>query len=222
MIAEKALNIQNRFKFLEKSIQNIDWSNKKILFFDYTRLQEKFKTKALSLYPKSFESIPRTNKHRIVIDWLERANPFPPLLNTFQPSYSKPEEISVGYVDEDKYYHQITFYCGESDTTPSLFTKKVRGTSTYDGDFGIAYIIHLRKRLFKKPMITELESNKVIRWSLPPLNPDIMEVRWAAYEIGSYNGFEELLVILFFTILELIAIYILVSYLFSVLKLRNK
>ena len=84
--------------------------------------------------------------------------------------------LSYGYVGTDNRYHQVTYYWGESDSTPSPLVRKVRGSETGHGDYLVRYTVYLSRDLgaHRAPF------------------PNIDRIDWSTYKGGSYNGAEEL------------------------------
>ena len=118
--------------------------------------------------------LPDQSDSLVPIDYVAHANPYPQPLDVvrgFDISY-----VSFGYVGVDERYHQVTYYWGESDSTPSFLVRKVRGHETGWGDYFVRYTVFLSMDLKPHPS----------RW------PDIDRVDWSTYEGGSYNGFEEI------------------------------
>jgi len=145
------------------------------------------------------------SKHPLLvdIDWVMKANPYPPLLGEYTEAYPVPNYISFGYIDLLDNYKQITYYYGEADTTPSIFMNKVRSSSTYWGDYFVKYTFYLSKQMVKKPLMMGI----IIDEKLPPKYPNIDHIEWSSYAGASSNGFEEFGLALLATLLEIIFIY---------------
>ncbi len=126
---------------------------------------------------------PLPSSHPLLIDilWVQRANPYPPLLAEVSEGYRQQlGYCSFGYLGVDGRYHQITLYVGESDTLPTFLVKKVRGGSTLWGDYFTQYLFLLSRE-------TEL-----IDKNGQPNQPEIDAIEWGSFRGGSYDGFEEI------------------------------
>jgi hypothetical protein len=126
----------------------------------------------------------------IPIQQVTRGNPYPQpfaVVNGRDVDY-----VSYGYVGADGRYHQVTHYWGESDATPSILVKKVRGPQTGWGDYFVRYTVYLSRDLKSKPRTVSAEAGEVTSWEPPPTSVDVDRVDWSTYEGGSYDGFEEL------------------------------
>jgi hypothetical protein len=97
-----------------------------------------------------------------------RANPYPQPL----PTSDYPYWLSLTYRATDTGFHQITWYGGESDSTPSLLVRKVPSHVGW-GDYFVRYTVQLSRATMKE-------------------SPYVDSLRWHAYRGGSYDGFEEL------------------------------
>jgi len=187
------------------------------IVFKY-RLQKKHKSKYhikefVNLFKNKFGitfdenmSLPSEHPLLVDIDWIMRANPYPPLLSEYS-HYPVPDYVSFGYIDISGEYKQITYYHGEADTTPSLFVTKVRGSSTYYGDYFINYTVYLSKRTVKKPLITNMKTGEVVEWNPPPKIPKIEHIEWSSYAGASSNKFEELGFSLLATLIQTYLLY---------------
>lgn len=128
-------------------------------------------------------------KHPLLLDisWVQAANPYPPLLAEFNPDYGR-SYFSFGYLGIDGRYHQLSTLSGETDTTPSLFIKKVRGAQTNWGDYYVEYVLLITKEVKPVPRVTD-KSGNVSSWEKPA--PTIDLATWGTYAGGGYDGFEE-------------------------------
>jgi len=155
------------------------------------------------LSPGDAAALPSEHPELVDIEWVRRANPYPPLLYGYYSTGYHYGFVSFGYMGVDDDYHQITFYRGEADSTPSLFIPKTRGSQTGWGDYFIEYTVYLTSNSFKNSTRDTLASGKARELSSPLYPPDIDRIDWNTYEGGSYNGFEEIIMALIGPILEL-------------------
>jgi hypothetical protein len=125
----------------------------------------------------------------LTFEQVEALNPHPPVLKA--PFAYHPYWLSLGYLSDDARYHQITWYGGEADTTPSVLVPKVSGRSG-EGDYFVRYTVVMSREIERQPLILSNQTGEVIRWREPRLWPDLEAVTWDAYAGGSYNGFEEI------------------------------
>ena len=124
---------------------------------------------ALGVATNTLTSVERSRPEYIPLETVIRLNPYPQVLRTEDDPYW----LSVGYRSTDARYHQITWYGGESDTTPSLLVKKVTPRATGWGDYFVRYTVALSKET--------------------PAHPGQIEaLQWQSYRGGSYDGFEEM------------------------------
>lgn len=142
---------------------------------------------ALGITPAALSSANASNPHFIPLEDVIQLNPYPQT----HRSEHYPCWLSVGYRSNDKRYHQITWYGGESDTTPSLLVRKVRPYETLWGDYFIRYSVKLSKETTEQPEIYTNKTGEVMRWRPPSPRPRVERLRWHTYRGGSYNGFEE-------------------------------
>lgn len=156
--------------------------------------------KAMGLPPEVARKLPSDHPLLADIAWAQRANPYPPLLGEFDSNYVRSSNyISFGYIGIDRRYHQITYYAGEADTTPSFLVQKVRGSSTSWGDYFVWYLFFVSKGIEREPLVIG-PGGEVDQWADPQLQID--HVAWGTYEGGSYNGFEEMVFVFVALILE--------------------
>ncbi|MFL6202993.1 MAG: hypothetical protein ACJ76J_27815 [Thermoanaerobaculia bacterium] len=154
------------------------------------------------------EQIPREHPLLIHLSWIQRANPYPPVLAEISESYQS-SYFSFGYLGVDRRYHQVTLYGGELDTLPTFLVKKVRGRSTLWGDYYAQYLVHLSRE-------TEpLDPNG------RPYYPQIDSIEWASFRGGSYNGFEEIFGNAAATLAELLLIGVVSSVVLSRRRRRS-
>lgn len=139
--------------------------------------------------------LPETHPQLIDLPWILAASPYPPTLDEIQGP--EPPHLSFGYLGGDGDFHQVTFFGGEADTTPSVLTPKARRDKTGHGDFFVRYAFQLRR----PGSAVELASLSSV---------DIMNVDWSSYAGGSYNGFEEIEFTIVATTIE-VALLVLVS-----------
>ena len=137
----------------------------------------------LGLTPQTIQALPRQHSLLIDLTWIARANPYPPLLGEYNPNYGRPSTFSLGYIGREGHYHQVTYYNGEADTTPSFLVRKIRGEQTHNGDYFVSYAVLLSKSGEPDPTVTD-----------PQSPPTLDVVRWGAFRGGSYDGFEEILI----------------------------
>lgn len=125
------------------------------------------------------DQIPREHPLLIRLSWIQRANPYPPLLAEISESYQA-SYCSFGYLGVDRRYHQVTLYQGESDSLPTFLVGKVRGRSTLWGDYFAQYLFHLSRE------------TALLDPHGRPHYPKIDAIEWASFRGGSYDGFEEI------------------------------
>src|SRR5215831_14653343 len=119
----------------------------------------------------SSSQLPETSEHLIPIAAVAKANPYPQPFDVLEGrdvSYQ-----SFGYIGTDERYHQVTYYWGESDTTPSFLVRKVRGRETGWGDYFVRYVVYLSLDLRPHPVLIDIRTNKVLRWEGPSKSPDV-------------------------------------------------
>lgn len=148
-------------------------------------------------------ALPKTNEHLVPIDHIARANPYPQPLSVVygtEPSY-----MSFGYIGTDGQYHQVTYYWGEADTTPSVLTPKVPG-GFGEGDYFVRYTVYLSQRLQPRPSTVENATGQIMGWEQPPKYPDIDRIDWSTYRGPTYDGFVEIVFALGATCLEAVAL----------------
>ena len=127
------------------------------------------------------QDLPSSHPLLVDISWVQRANPYPPLLAEISEGYRRQlGYCSFGYLGVDDRYHQVTLYVGESDTLPAFLVEKVRGRSTLWGDYFTQYLFYLSRE-------TEL-----LDPNGRPHFPQIDAIEWASFRGGSYDGFEEI------------------------------
>jgi hypothetical protein len=149
----------------------------------------------LDLAPQVIEALPGQHPLLIDLEWIARINPYPPLLGEYNPNYGRPNSFSFGYIDREGNYHQMTFYSGEADTTPSFLVKKARRGQMHNGDYFTSYAFLLSRAA---------ESDLVSKDSQGTESPPELEVvRWGTFRGGSYDGFEEILIPPAATLVEL-------------------
>lgn len=153
-------------------------------------------------------NLPIDHPFLVKLDWITKANPYPPLLSEIYNLESQPIYFSFGYIGNDEKYHQITLYKGESDTTPSVLVQKVRGSATGWGDYFIQYKVFLSKVIKETPLIVKKSSGQVMKWTPIPQYPRIDKIEWSTYRGGSYNGFEEIVFPLLATFAETFCVLI--------------
>jgi hypothetical protein len=125
----------------------------------------------------------------VTFDQVDALNPYPPVL---KPPFSyHPYWISLGYLSDDDRYHQVTWYGGEADTTPSILVRKVPGRSGW-GDYFVRYTVVMSREITRQPLSTSNKTGEVTQWRPPHLSPDLESVAWDTYVGGSYNGLEEI------------------------------
>lgn len=151
----------------------------------------------LDLAPQVIDALPNQHPLLIDLDWIARANPHPPLLREYNNNYAHSSGVfSFGYLEQNGNYHQITFYSGEADTTPSFLVKKAGKGQTHNGDYFISYAF-LLSRAAKNDLV-----NKDYQATQSP--PELDIVRWGTFRGGSYDGFEEILIPPAATLVELL------------------
>ena len=121
--------------------------------------------RALGMSTRALTSLDHSHPDFVPLETIVRLNPYPQPLRT----QNYPYWLSVGYRSGDNRYHQITWYGGEADTTPSLLVVTARATG--GGDYFVRYTMKVSKEMTAQPQIEAL-------W-------------WQAYRGGSYDGFEE-------------------------------
>ncbi|HYV92444.1 MAG TPA: hypothetical protein VE978_11690 [Chitinophagales bacterium] len=122
--------------------------------------------KALGLESK-FDLGSFKNEKRIPYPAVEEYNPYPPILDIFDTAF-------VLY-NKDFKLRQITILSGECDATPSILVDKARGKETGFGDHFVTYIFYQDE--------------------MSGIGVDYDRIDWYSWRGGSYNGFEELLVV---------------------------
>ena len=133
----------------------------------------------LGLVTGGLADLPEQHPELIAFSEVAKLNPYPPLLFEVSEGYAYDRKfMSLAYRGEDDRIHQLTQrYCGEADTTPSIFVPKVRGAETFYGDYFVCYSILLSH----KPPAHGHKSHVQVNW-----------IVWSSYRGGSYNGFEEM------------------------------
>src|SRR4029079_10954794 len=86
-------------------------------------------------------TLPETSQHLISIDRITRTNPYPQPLAVMDGGTVNYQ--TFGYIGTDERYHQVTYYWGESDSTPSFLVAKSRGAETGWGDYFVRYVVYL-------------------------------------------------------------------------------
>jgi hypothetical protein len=153
---------------------------------------------------RTVEELPCNHGLEIRLSWIRAANPYPPLLAEFSSNYQKQWPfVSFGYLGPDAKYHQITYYGGEADTTPSILVPKVRGPSTEGGDYFVGYLFELSREVGPQPQ-TLTRDGHVTSWRPPRVMLD--SVRCRTYRGGSYNAREEITFTLWATLFEVLLI----------------
>ncbi|HKH45958.1 MAG TPA: hypothetical protein VKM72_14950 [Thermoanaerobaculia bacterium] len=153
---------------------------------------------------KTVEELPRSHALEVSLTWIRTANPYPPLLAEFSSNYTRQWSfVSFGYLGSDAKLHQITYYGGEADTTPSFLVSKVRGPSTEGGDYFVGYLFELSREVGPQPQ-TRTREGRVTSWRPPRVMLD--SVRWRTYRGGSYNAREEITFTLLATLFEVFGI----------------
>lgn len=105
----------------------------------------------------------------IPIERIAELNSYPLILWQMAPQYEENlSYLSLKYAEPSGAVFQYSYYCGESDTTPSRLVPKVR-RSPGEGDYFVCY-----------SLLVDFDKNAVVK-----------PVLWRAYRGGSYNGFEE-------------------------------
>ena len=74
----------------------------------------------------------------LALEQVINLSPYPPVLRA--PFSYSPYWLSLGFYSNDDRYHQVTWYGGEADTTPSLLVPKVPGRSGR-GDYFVRYTV---------------------------------------------------------------------------------
>ncbi|HTF04462.1 MAG TPA: hypothetical protein VK826_10565 [Bacteroidia bacterium] len=122
--------------------------------------------KALGLENK-FDTASYKKERRISYAEVEDYNPYPPHLRLYDSAY----------VVYNKNYEQkqLTVLSGESDATPSLLVSKARGDWTGYGDHFVTYVFY--------------------HGELNGSGPDYDQIDWYSWKGGSYDGFEEMLIV---------------------------
>lgn len=68
-------------------------------------------------------------------------NPYPPFIGEYNSEYPKPDYSSLIVLGNGGNKYQISLYFrGETDSTPSILTKKIKGASTNWGDYYTKYL----------------------------------------------------------------------------------
>lgn len=153
------------------------------------------------------DTLPGTGDYLVPIDHVARVNPYPQPLNVVYGS--TPSYLSFGYIGTDEQYHQVTHYWGESDTTPSILTRKVRGDATRYGDHFVRYTVFLSRRLKPVPSTYSIRTGEITGWSQPPTYPDVDRIDWSTYRGATYDGIEQIVFALGATVVEALVIGIL-------------
>jgi hypothetical protein len=128
-----------------------------------------------------FDATSYKKERRIACAEAEIDNPYPPL--TVWDS---------GYViyNKDFQQKQITVLSGECDATPSVLVSKVRGDWTGYGDHFVTYVFY--------------------QSGLSGVGHDYDRIDWYSWKGGSYDGFEEMLIVPM-VIVELIVLIVIVQ-----------
>lgn len=124
----------------------------------------------------------------VTLEQVEALNPYPPVL---KPPFYHPSWLSLGYLSDDDRYHQVTWYGGEADTTPSILVPKVPGR-TGQGDYFVRYTVRISREITQQPLLSSNETGEVTRWRGPRPWPDLESITWDTYAGGSYDGLEEI------------------------------
>ncbi|TBN00451.1 hypothetical protein EYD45_14380 [Hyunsoonleella flava] len=122
---------------------------------------------------EKFDLDSKEKEKRISFAKVENYNPYPPIRHPFTSDY-------VIY-RKDSVVKQITILSGESDTTPSVLVKKVRGKQTSWGDYFVTYIFY----------------HNCFDIGNGNIDTDYNDIDWYSFRGGSYNGFEEAWIIVF-------------------------
>ena len=126
--------------------------------------------------------LPRRHPLLIDISWVQRANPYPPLLAEVSSGYKMQlGYCSFGYLGVDGRYHQVTLYVGEADSLPSFLVKKVRQSYTLGGDYFVQYLFLMSR------------DAQLVDENGRATTPQIDAIEWSSYRGGSYDGFEEII-----------------------------
>ena len=95
---------------------------------------------ALGMSAPALTSLDHSHPDFVPLETIVRLNPHPQPLRT----ENYPYWLSVGYRSWDDRYHQITWYGGEADTTPSLLWLR-------PGDYFVRYTMKVSKRRRSRP-----------------------------------------------------------------------
>jgi hypothetical protein len=136
--------------------------------------------KELGLEDK-FDTASYKKERRIAYVEAENDNPYPPL-----------SVLDSAYVIYNKNFQQkqITVLSGECDATPSLLVDKARGNWTGAGDHFVTYIFY--------------------QSGLSGVGHNYDRIDWYSWKGGSYDGFEEMLIVPM-VIVELIILIVIVQ-----------
>ena len=140
---------------------------------------------ALGIPSSTITALAPSHPDLIPLEAVIRLNPYPQVLRTDDYPYW----LSVGYRSRDARYHQVTWYGGESDTTPSLLVKKVTLFATGWGDYFVRYTVKLSKPSSAAQLTRD--AGKVPEWRSYTGGVQVEMLQWHAYRGGSYDGFEE-------------------------------
>ena len=151
--------------------------------------------------------LPTTHHLLVDIGYITRVSPYP------QPNSALLDQpvhhLTAGYIGTDNQYHQVTYYWGEADSTPSPLVEKVRGNETGWGDYFVRYSVYLTRSL--QP---DLQNPPCL--DHPPNAPNprvrIDRIDWSAYTGGSSDGSEELGVAMTMLPIELLLLALLCAH----------
>jgi hypothetical protein len=132
---------------------------------------------AVGVASTTLNSVDASHRLFIPLETVIRLNPYPQILRTQYYPYW----LSVGYRSTDDRFHQITWYGGESDTTPSILVRKVRPQETGSGDYFIRYTVILSKETTPQPLNLEAKTGDVTQWRSPSDQVQVDGLRWHAY-----------------------------------------
>lgn len=156
----------------------------------------------VGMYNSEIARLPNEHPLLLGLPWIQRANPYPPTLGEYNPGYTfNSGHFSYGYLGVDSRYHQLTYYYGESDTTPSLLVRKAPGDDTNDGDYYVLYIF-----IFSRDIFGSEPSDPYGPRSQEDIRPKLDYAAWSTYRGGGSDAREEVAFTAAMTLLETVIV----------------
>lgn len=210
VLARKILRLEDPLRSIDRISGEMAAPLKPLVFVAHEKeagslLLRRF-LQAVGLSEEVARSLPTSHPLLTPVEQLARYNPYPPLLAEALGG-SIPGSISYGYLGIDHRYHQVTYYAGEADTTPSCLVQKVRGRYTGGGDYFLTYVILSSKDPMGRPELLD-SSGFVLRRGPLSAFPEVDAIDWRAFLSGSSDSFEEIGFSLIATLLETLAVVV--------------